>query len=136
MVFDSLIMMITPTASSVVSGGTIPLSTIARRTGRVVSSSNDSILLNLPGYYKITASITFTAPVAGDVEVVLQKNGVSVPGITASASITTADTEIASLAISGIVRVFPIDSIATLTLVNLGVAIDTSNVEIDVEYLG
>ena len=136
MVFDSLIMMITPTASSVVSGGVLPLSTIARRTGRVVSSSNDSILLNLPGYYKVTATATFTAPEAGDVEISLQKNGVSVPGITASTTVSTADTVVSSIALSGIVRVFPVDSIATLTLINSGVAIETSNIEIDVEYLG
>lgn len=136
MVFDSLIMMITPTASSVVSGGTIPLATIARRTGRVVSSSNDSILLNCPGYYKVTATVTFTVPVVGVVTIDLHKNGVEIPGITASASVETATTEVDSLALSGIIRVFPIDSIATLTLVNSGVAIDTSNVEIDVEYLG
>lgn len=136
MVFDNLIMMITPTASSVVSGGVLPLSTIARRTGRVITNSGDSILLNCPGYYKVIATITFTAPAEGDATISLQKNGVDVPGIIASTTVSTAETVISSLTLNGIVRVFPVDSIATLTLVNSGIAIDTSNIEIDVEYLG
>lgn len=130
---NSLIMMVTTTESSVLSNGIIPLTTIARRRGQVVNSNNDSIVLRRPGYYKVNATFTFTAPEAGDVTIQAQKNDVNISGMTASSSITT---ETQSLAISGIVRVTCSDGIGILTLVNSGVAITTSNVEIDVEYLG
>lgn len=133
---DNLIFMITPTAASVAEGGILPLTTIARRTGRVLRSSNDSILLGLPGYYKVNATVTFTVPTAGDATIALYKNSVVIPGITATTSVATADTVIDSLAISGVVRVMPFEGMATLTIVNEGVAIDSSNISIDVEYLG
>lgn len=132
---DSLIYMITPTTSAVTSGGVLPLSTIARRRGKLITSETDSILLGAPGYYKVTATITFTAPAAGDVTIQLQKDGVVVPGITASETITTATTEIRTITLSGIVRVPCCGDAASLSLVNTGVAITTSNISIDVEYL-
>ena len=51
-------------------------------------------------------------------------------------TITTATTEVRTLNISGIVRVTYGEGFGALTLVNSGVAITTSNVEIDVEDLG
>ena len=133
---NSLIMMTTTTASSVLANGIIPLTTINRRRGGVVNGGTNSVLLGRPGYYKINANITFTAPAAGIVAVKLQKSGLDVVGATASTTITTATTEVRSLSISALVRVFCNEDLATLTLVNNGVAITTSNVEIDVEYLG
>ena len=133
---NSLIMMTTTTASSVLANGVVPLSTITRRRGQVLTNNSDSIVLNRPGYYKVNATLTFTAPEAGDVTVKIQKNNVDLSGMTASTTITTATTEIRSLAISGIVRVTCSEGFASLTLVNSGVAITTSNVEVDVEYIG
>lgn len=133
---NSLIMVTTPTATSVLANGIIPLTTIQRRRGQVVTLSNNAISLNRPGYYKVNANVVFTAPVAGDVTVKAQKNGVDIVGMTSSTSITTATTEVDSVSISGIVRVNCCEGFATLTLVNSGVAITTSDVEIDVEYLG
>ena len=129
---NSLIMMATTTSSSVLANGIIPLTTITRRRGQVINSNGDSIVLRRPGYYKVNATITFEAPAAGDVTIKAQKNDVDINGMTASSSITT---EIQSLSLSGIVRVTCSDGIGILTLVNSGVAITTSNVEIDVEYL-
>ena len=133
---NSLIMMTTTTESSVLANGIIPLININRRRGQVVNGGTNSVLLYRPGYYKVNATITFTAPAAGDVEIKAQKNGTDVVGMESSTSITTATTEVRSLAISGIVRVFCNEDLATLTLVNSGVEITISNVEIDVEYLG
>ena len=65
-----------------------------------------------------------------------QRNGVDLVGMTSSTTITTATTEVRTLNISGIVRVFCNEDLVTLTLVNSGLAITTSNIEIDVEYLG
>ena len=133
---NSLIMMTTTTASSVLADGIVPLTTIQRGVGQAIRGGSNSIILGRTGYYKVNATVTFTAPVAGDVTITAQKNGVSIPGMTASTTITTATTEIDSVAISGVVKVCCCDLPATITLVNEGVAITTSNVEIDVEYLG
>ncbi len=129
---NSLIMMTTTTASAVLANGIIPLTTVQRGTGRALRAGSNSIIITQPGYYKIIATDTFTAPAAGTVNLKAQINGVDVPGMTASTTITTANTEVRSLAISGFVKVCCCDLPATLTLVNDGVAINTSNVEIDV----
>lgn len=132
---NSLIFMTTTTDSAVLENGIIPLTTIQRRRGRVIQNGTNSVLLNMPGYYKVTGSVTFTAPAAGVVNIQLQKNNVDVPGITAGTTITTATTEVRTLNISGIVRVYCNEDIATLTIVNNGVAITVQNVALDVEYL-
>ncbi|MBR3208858.1 MAG: hypothetical protein IKF82_01175 [Bacilli bacterium] len=132
---NSLIFMTTTTNSSVLENGVIPLTTVQRKRCRSIQNGTNSIILNSPGYYKVNASITFTAPAAGDISIVLQKNNIDVPGITASTTITTATTEVRTLNISGIVRVFCNEGIATLTLVNSGLAATIQNVAFDVEYL-
>lgn len=129
-------MMATTTSSSVLANGVVPLTTIIRRRGQVLTNNGNSIVLNRPGYYKVNATLTFTTPVAGNITAKIQKNNVDLSSMTASTTITTATTEIRSLAISGIVRVTCGEGFATLTLINSGVAITTSNVEIDVEYIG
>lgn len=133
---NSLIYMINNGASSVLANGVIPLTTIARRRSRCIQNDSNSIILNAPGYYKVTATVTFTAPVAGDISIEIQKNGVPVPGLVGSTTITTAETEIEQITLNGIVRVGCGEGAAALTLVNTGVAITTSNVSFDVEYLG
>lgn len=133
---NSLIMMTTATASSVLADGIIPLTIISRRRGQALNAGNDGILLNRAGYYKVNASISFTAPAEGDVTITAQKNGIDIAGLTATTSVSAADTVYSNISLSGIVRVFCNEGLATLTLVNSGVAITTSNVEIDVEYLG
>ena len=123
----ALIFMITPNAASVDADQVLPLTTIARRLGRIITSGNDGVLLNLPGYYRVTASVTTTT--TGNIEIKLQKNSVDVPGIIATSS------DAGTITLSGIVRSFPNDSIATLTLLNSGVAIDTTNISLEVEYI-
>ena len=132
----SLIFMITPATASVPANSVLPLTTIARRTGRVLKSNSDSIVLGAPGYYKISVTTTFTVPAEGDVELKVQKNSLDVPGITASTSVATATTEIASLSLSGILRVMPFEGASVLSILNSGVAIDSSNIAVSVEYLG
>ena len=134
----SILMMTTNTASSVLANGIIPLTTVQLGTCKnsILRAGSNSILITAPGYYKINAIETFSAPEAGTVTMELQKNGVEVTGVTASTTITTADTEVRSLAVSGIVKVCCCDLPATLTLVNSGDAATIYNVEVDVEYLG
>lgn len=133
---NSLIYLITTTTNAVASNGIIPLQTIARRRGNVVEQSGNSVILNRPGYYKINGSVTFNAPAAGVATVKTQKNGVDIPGLTASTTITTANTEERTLNINGVIRVVCGESAASITLINSGVAISETNVSLDIEYLG
>lgn len=133
---NDLIYMITTTSSSVLADGLIPLSTISRRRGCTFDTWTNSITLRKPGYYRLAGTITFTAPAAGLVTIAAQKNGVSIPGITTSGTVTTATTEVNTLPIDGIIRVFCNDGIANITLVNTGVEITTSNISLSIEYLG
>ena len=132
---ESLIYMITPTASSIDANAVLPLTTIARRLGKVITNGSNSVILNVPGYYEINVTETFTAPAEGTVTLKLQKGSEDIPGATASTTITTADTEVRSLSYSTIVRVLPFGPVA-ITAVNSGVAINTSNIGLTVKYLG
>ena len=132
---NSLIFMTNTTNASVLANGVIPLTTIQRRRCRSIQDGTNSIILNSAGYYKVNGSVTFTAPAAGTISVKLQKNNVDVQGITASTTITTANTEVRTLNISGIVRVMCNEGVATLTLVNSGLEVTIQNVSLDIEYL-
>ena len=132
---NSLIYLVTPTVSSIAEDGILPLTTIVRRRGSSIQQSNDSIVLGTPGYYHVSVSVTFTAPGAGDVKISLLQNGSPVQGATASTTITTATTEVRNVSFDAVVRVPCCGSPAILTVVNDGVAITSSNIAIDVEYL-
>ncbi len=125
----------TTTDQAVLTNGIIPLTTIQRKYGWAILPTSDGVLLNKPGYYKVNASVTFTAPAAGTISIQLQKNGVNVPGVTASTTITTATTEVRTLNISGIVRVNCGEGISTLNILNAGEEITLNNAAFDVEYL-
>lgn len=127
----------TTTAATVPAGGVLPLTSILRRQcGCISQIGSDSVILERPGYYKVTGTVTFTAPAAGVATVVLTQDGNAVPGVTASDSIATATTEVGTIAVSGIVRVTCCNGSSTIQLVNSGIAINTSNISLDVEYLG
>ena len=133
---NGLIMVGTTNSSSVLENGVVPINSILRRRGKVLTSNNDSILLNMPGYYKLNASVTFTSSETGVATIVVQKNNITIPSLTASTSVATATTEVSTLNVSGIVRVTCGDGLVSISLVNIGIPITTSNVEIDIEYLG
>ena len=97
---------------------------------------SDSVILERPGYYKVTATETFTAPATGEVTLRLTQDGNAVPGAVASTSIVTANTETRSLTVSAIVRVTCCSGSSVLQLVNADSAIQTSNISLDVVYLG
>lgn len=85
--------------------------------------------------YKITANVTFTAPVAGTVTVLMQQNGSDITGATASTTITTATTEARNLSFSTIVKSTSGSTNDVITLLTGSLAITTSNIEFDVERL-
>lgn len=95
---------------------------------------NNSILILKPGYYEINATVTVTAPAAGNVTITAQKNGENITGITATETITTADTEYRTLYLHGFVRVLchESDSIAITLLNDSDIAIDVTNVSFSI----
>ena len=132
---NSLIYLVTPTVASVAQYGVLPLTTIVRRRGACIQQANDSIILSASGYYRVSVSETFTAPAAGVVILQIRQDNNPVTGGTASASIVTATTEVDSLTAESIIRVNCCNGPVTLTFINTGVAITTSNIAVNVEYL-
>lgn len=132
MACKSNIYAVNTTSASVVANGTLPLSTIVRRYGCAANLTGNAVTLSEPGYYLVNVEATFTAPVAGVVTLALQDDGVAVQGATASTTITTATTEVRSLAFTAIVRVFCNSTPDALTIVNTGVAATFSNIAISV----
>ena len=72
----------TPTAVAV--GGVIPLGGLIRRYGCDIALNGNAVNLAGTGYYDVDASITATLTAAGAVTATLYKDGVAVPGATAT----------------------------------------------------
>lgn len=126
----SLIYMTSTTPVDVAAGGKLPLS-VTRRTGCAIQNGDNSIILTKPGYYSINATVTFSADADGDVTLELQKNNVAIPGITASVTAVTPETDLYTLNLTGILRVFCYEGDSILTLVNNStVALTISNVSL------
>ena len=122
---------ITSTVAAVSAGGTIPLDQTSRRVTPEIELSSNSVQAvgnDCRGtYFKVSGTITFTAPSTGDVVISLRKNGVAVPGIITSATVATANTQTITIPIDGIVRVDRGET-GVFTLVNEGIAISITNV--------
>ena len=108
-------------------------------TGCTATRNGQTFQLNRPGYYYVTFNADGAATTAvGDIVVVLQNNGVAVPGAIATFTTTVAD-DATNLAFSTIIRVPPsccaVDNTANLTLVNTGVATTFTNVNINITKL-
>lgn len=104
------------------------------------STNGTSLTLQQKGIYHITATITFTAPVAGDVIFQLTENGVALPGATATETVTTATTEFNTTVIDYYVLVssnFVLNRLTTeaksIAIVNTGVASTVTNVVFNVD---
>ena len=120
------------TPVDVAAGGTLPIS-VARRTGCAIQNGDNSVILKKPTYYTVNASVTFAGQTEGDVTVELQKNNVVVPGITSSVTVATADTDIYSLTLTGVIRLLCYEGDAILTLVNNSdVALTISNIALQI----
>lgn len=120
------------TPVDVAAGGQIPFA-VTRRTGCAIQNGDNSIILKKPGYYSINATVTFTADTEGDVTLDLQKNSVAIPGVTASVTAVTPETDLYTLNLTGILRVFCYEGDNILTLVNnSSVALTITNVSIQV----
>ena len=125
------------TAQTVAVGGTLSLGSIIRRYGCDLNLNGSSITINGcndAGYYDVKASVTAAPTAAGTVTVTLFRNGVAVPGATASAAVSTAGNPVA-LPIAALVREFCCGDDSALTLVLSGAASTVSNVAVVAERI-
>ena len=91
-------------------GNTIPVGSTIRRYGRCIDATGSAINLGEPGYYLVDVSASATAAATGDVTLSLAQDGVLIPGATATATVSTINTQTINLKIVGIVRVMCCDS--------------------------
>ena len=127
------------TSQEVAINGLLTFTTDRILTGCTATRNGQTFQLNKPGYYYVTFNADGAATTAvGDIVVVLQNNGVAVPGAIATFTTTVAD-DVTNLAFSTIIRVPPsccaVDNTVNLTLVNTGVAATYTNVNINITKL-
>ena len=135
------------TSQALTTGATVNLGEVYRKFCRKNSCgiktfdfNTTSVALQQSGIYHVTATLTFTAPVAGVVIFQLTENGVATPGALASETITTATTEVRTTTIdfyvlvdSGCVLGNPTTLIRNLAITNTGVASTVTNVVLNIE---
>ena len=121
----------TPTAVAV--DGVIPLGSLIRRYGCDVAINGNAVNITGAGYYDVDASVTVTPAAAGTVTVTLYKDGVAVPGATASA--TAAVNGTVDLSIPALVRQVCCAEGSALTLVLAGAAATVNNVALRVQRI-
>lgn len=127
------------TTQEVAVNGTLTFSTDRILTGCTATRNGQTFQLNKPGYYYVTFNADSAATTAaGDIVVVLQNNGIAVPGAIATQTVAAADDAV-NLAFTTIIRVPPsccaVDNTANLTLVNTGVAATFTNANINITKL-
>ena len=121
----------TPTAVAV--DGVIPLGSLIRRYGCDVALNGNTVNITGAGYYDVDASITVALAAAGTVTATLFKDGVAVPGATASASGAAGAPVV--LAFPALVRQACCASGTALTLVLTGAAATVNNVALRVQRI-
>ena len=127
------------TSQDVAINGLLTFTTDRILTGCTATRNGQTFQLNKPGYYYVTFNADGAATTTvGDIVVVLQNNGIAVPGAVATFTTTVAD-DATNLAFSTIIKVPPsccaVDNTANLTLVNTGVATTYTNVNINITKL-
>lgn len=130
---------VSSTTSSVLAGGIVPIGTTfvtgyCKAAMTLNGNSSVSINDNCVNGYLIAVNATFTAPAAGTVVLNVSRNGTPIEGATASAVVSTANTEVQSLSFTTTVKSL-IAAPDTLSIVNTGVAANFSNVELDIYRL-
>lgn len=121
----------TPTAVAV--DGVIPLGSLIRRYGCDISLNGNAVNLSGAGYYDVDASITVAPTAAGTVTATLVKDGVAIPGATASAAAAAGAPTV--LSFSALVRQACCAAGSALTLVLSGAAATVNNVALRVQRI-
>lgn len=113
--------------------GVIPLGTTIRRFGKNLEQSGNGIVICGEGYYKVTCNVVLSTTTAGNVTVTALKDGVAIPG--ATATVTGTATGISTLPVSFLSRLICSGSSSTLTFAISGVSATVTNVAVVVEKL-
>lgn len=122
----------TPTEVAV--NGVIPLGSLIRRYGCDISLNGNAVNIVGKGYYDVDVSITAAPSAAGTVTATLIKDGVVVPGATASATASAAGDSVV-LAFPALVRQACCASGSALSLVLTGAASTVNNVAMRVQRI-
>ena len=104
-----------------------------RRYGCDVALNGNAVNITGAGYYDVDASVTVTPAAAGTVTITLYKDGVAVPGATASE--TAAANGTVDLSIPALVRQVCCAAGSALTLVLTGAAATVNNVALRVQRI-
>lgn len=132
----SAIYVVNNTTQLVPENGLINLGSVIRRFGCNCHLNNNGINIAGTGYYNINASFTVAPTAVGEVTVTMYKDGIAVPGATATETAGAADDNI-NLSISAIVREYCpcCDNSSNLTFVLSDVEANVVNSAITVEKL-
>lgn len=104
--------------------------TIIRRYGCGCALVGGNIVLNSAGYYDVDVNLNLTGTAAGPVTITLEKDGVPIPG--ASATITTAAAGLAHVTIPAIIRqICPCEATITAVISQNGVQVDTASISVE-----
>ena len=138
------------TSQTINAGGVVALGSIYRKFITRCAKGLDtfvangtSVSLQHSGFYKVTAVVTFTAPVAGNITLQFAENGVPITGASATETITTATTETRTITLDylfvvskGYVDCTLTTLIKNISLINAStVAVNISNIVFDVVKL-
>lgn len=121
----------TPTAVAV--DGVIPLGSLIRRYGCDISLNGNAVNLSNAGYYDVDVSVTVAPTAAGTVTATLVKDGVAIPGATASAAAAAGTPTV--LSFPALVRQACCAAGSALTLVLTGAAATVNNVALRVQRI-
>lgn len=113
--------------------GMLPLGSIIRRYGCDANLNGNAVNITNAGYYDVDASVTVAPTAAGTVTVTLFRDGVAVPGATASAAAAAGAP--VTLAFPALVRQACCASGSALTLVLTGAAATVDNVALRVQRI-
>lgn len=117
-------------AQEVANGGIINFGAVVRRFGGNCTISGGNVNINGTGYYDMDADVTFTAGGAGTAVISLYKDGVAIPG--ASASLTAVADSIYSVSVPAIVRqVCCCESVVTAVLSGISGTVTNAAVAIE-----
>ena len=119
----------TPTAVAV--DGVIPLGSIIRRYGCDANLNGNAVNITNAGYYDVDVSVTVAPTAAGTVTATLVKDGVAIPGATASAAAAAGAPTV--LSFPSLVRQVCCAAGSALTLVLTGAAATVNNVALRVQ---
>lgn len=122
------------TVSATLPFATIPLGSTIRKFGCNLQQVGNGIVARGQGYYEINASVTVTPSVIGNVTVTAFRDGVAIPGATATASVAAVGDSVA-LPINTIVRNQCCDSAGTIVFALATQSATINNIAVTVEKI-